>query len=694
MHMMLCSHCKSALPSTSHVCKYCNKPIRMFSNSAMMTGELPLGSTSSQSAPITQPIQGLGFPSATRSAGTTGNLQRISMPAVPTPQLEEQMTRPLSAIQTKPNSQIPSPSFQAQAMSWKGPVKQGSIVQAEQHVSLLSRLQVRSLGPSVDLQDEPFSLPAPLHRPSSLQGKRGMYLSTLIVALFLIVCVVGTVALTVQDHGSGAPLAVTGPMLTMNGPMLPGETGVVHGHNFLPGGKVSLLVDGTPPLLAYHYGKPLAEYRLHATAIVRSDATDGRVVVKRDGTFDETLTFPKSWQRGSRHTLRASVQQGQRTASSQLDFTMLPVGETPSSPLLQRAAEAPSVTPTATSEVQPLVTDNSLISAPTTAPTVTPCLATSVRQLSFTGVAGQSDPGAQPLTLKNCGGPGLWSASVMTNDGANWLHLATTTGPLDDGSAQIISVSASNQAPNLSVGTYTGQLTFTMRSAITKVAVTLVVTAQPPCLKTDAQSLAFQGTAKQADPANQTLTLTNCGATGNWSAAVATDDGANWLGVSAASGSLNAGASQSIAVGAASGKANLGPGTYTGHLTFTSGSSVAKVDVTLTVVGSSCVQTSTQALTFTGKAGPTNPAAQAVTLTNCGAKGSVAASVATDSGGNWLSAALSSDALDAGATSQLTVASVASIPCGTYTGHVTVTIRTDTGTTTAVVNVTLTLACS
>src|SRR5262249_42501772 len=71
----------------------------------------------------------------------------------------------------------------------------------------------------------------------------------------------------------------------------------------------------------------------------------------------------------------------------------------------------------------------------------------------------------------------------------------------------------------------------------------------------------------QADPPGQTVTISNCGDTGNWSASVSTSDGTNWLGVSSTSGTLNNGASEDITFTVSS--ANLAAGTYTGQVTFT-----------------------------------------------------------------------------------------------------------------------------
>ena len=75
------------------------------------------------------------------------------------------------------------------------------------------------------------------------------------------------------------------------------------------------------------------------------------------------------------------------------------------------------------------------------------------------------------------------------------------------------------------------------------------------------------------DPASQTLGLSNAGTCDlAWSAAWVTVDGAGWLDVTPASGSLAAGASDSLSVSVdatPAGEGALRPGTYTGTITLT-----------------------------------------------------------------------------------------------------------------------------
>lgn len=215
------------------------------------------------------------------------------------------------------------------------------------------------------------------------------------------------------------------------------------------------------------------------------------------------------------------------------------------------------------------------------------------------------------------------------------------------------------------------------------------------CLNATPTQLAFVGVANQSDAAPQTITIANCGSTGNWSAMVSTDSGGNWLSASALSGTLKGGTSRYVTITASNliPRPKLNIGTYTGHITFTMGSSSAKVNVTLTVSPAPCLQTSTSSLNFSGQTADLTP--QTVTLTNCGGAGTWSAVVTTTSGGNWLSITPTTSTLNGGSMEMVSIsASGGSPPCGmSYTGHIAITLTTSAGPTVVGIDVTLMLMC-
>jgi len=174
----------------------------------------------------------------------------------------------------------------------------------------------------------------------------------------------------------------------------------------------------------------------------------------------------------------------------------------------------------------------------------------------------------------------------------------------------------------------------------------------------------------QNNAAQQSVTISNCGEKGNWSAVSTTDDGANWLSVNPGNGTLEKGASQDIAVIATT--TNLVVGTYTGHIAIGNPANAAHIDVALVVTNTPqakpCLTVNTGQITFSANAQGSNPAAQGITVTNgCGA-GSWSAT--TDQ--SWLG--LSAVGGNVGAKSSMNLnvqANIANLTAGKYTGHVT-----------------------
>ncbi len=319
-----------------------------------------------------------------------------------------------------------------------------------------------------------------------------------------------------------------------------------------------------------------------------------------------------------------------------------------------------------------------------------PCLQASSTALPFTATQGQGDPAPQTVTLTNCGPNGSWSATTVNN--SPWLTISPANSSLSAGAVQSVTISAS--IVGLRAGTYSDSIDFALltSSGGTRQTVTVTLTVQPPppCISASPGSLAFAGTQGQADPAAQTVMLTNCGADGSWTASATN----GWLAINPASGTLSATASQRVSVGVS--LAGLKAGTYTDTITFaittSTGTNQATVSITLTVQSPPppCLQVSSGSLTFSATQGQGDPTPQSVTLTNCGADGSWSASTANGSG--WLNISPANSSLSTGAAQNVTISpSIANLSANTYSDTITFTLTNSGGTTQQMVTVSLTV---
>jgi uncharacterized protein (TIGR03437 family) len=282
--------------------------------------------------------------------------------------------------------------------------------------------------------------------------------------------------------------------------------------------------------------------------------------------------------------------------------------------------------------------------------------------LSFTTGSGGANPPAQTLQLSLASGGSFaasWSASVSTNDGANWLSVSPTSGTAS-------SLSVSVNSAGLAAGTYYGTVSLSGAGPAQTPVVFNVVTAATATV-TPSQ-LIFSGNAS-ANPASQALQLTVPPAVSatNWTVAATTASGGNWLTATPASGSGSA----TITVAAAT--AGLSPGSYTGTVTVTfPGSAVAAIatSITLTVLNPLAPSISPTQLTFSGST-TANPANQTLQLTiPSGSPASTwTVSATTASGGNWLSV---TPASGTGGAAITVAAASTGLAVGSYSGSVTV----------------------
>ncbi len=176
----------------------------------------------------------------------------------------------------------------------------------------------------------------------------------------------------------------------------------------------------------------------------------------------------------------------------------------------------------------------------------TQCVSTTPGTLTFTGVVANSDPSEQTVKVRNCGSTaGNWSASSE----ANWLTVNPTNGTLSNGETQQVQIAVS--LANLKIGTYNGDIVFTLGSSQSTVHVTLRV--QAPTLSVQPSSINANNDCRTSTTFSAGgwvchVTVTNTGNVQgnlNWSAS---SSGVAGITFTPASGTLAAGAPVQVTV--------------------------------------------------------------------------------------------------------------------------------------------------
>ncbi|MFN8004310.1 MAG: S8 family serine peptidase [Acidobacteriota bacterium] len=198
-----------------------------------------------------------------------------------------------------------------------------------------------------------------------------------------------------------------------------------------------------------------------------------------------------------------------------------------------------------------------------------------------------------------------------------------------------------------------------------------------PTIGVSPTSLSFSGAAGGANPANQTISITNTGGgTLNWSAT----DNASWLTVSPASGTAPSTLTASVNT------TGLAAGTYNGTITITATGATntpLNIPVTLTVTSTTpTIGVSPASLSFTATAGGSNPANQTISITNTG--GGTLSWTASDNA-TWLTLSPASGTAPSTLTASVSISGLAA---GTYNGTITI---TGTGATNSPLSVPVTL---
>jgi hypothetical protein len=230
--------------------------------------------------------------------------------------------------------------------------------------------------------------------------------------------------------------------------------------------------------------------------------------------------------------------------------------------------------------------------------TAGPMTVTPAGGLTSSGTAGGPfTPSSLSYTLTNTGtAPMNWTASKVQS----WVTLSAAGGTLAAGANTTVTASINSGANSLAAGSYSDTVTFTNTTNGTGNAtrtVSLTVNAANvagPMTVTPAGGLTSSGTAGGPfTPSSLSYTLTNTGtAPMNWTASKVQ----SWVTLSAAGGTLAAGANTTVTASINSGANSLAAGSYSDTVTFTNttnneGSTTRPVSLTVNAAEAPTIST-------------------------------------------------------------------------------------------------------
>ena len=309
-------------------------------------------------------------------------------------------------------------------------------------------------------------------------------------------------------------------------------------------------------------------------------------------------------------------------------------------------------------------------------------LTVSTSALTFSTPAGQAISPYQSVTLLNSGGQTLnWGSSVSTTDGANWLIISQTSGSIEPGQNQVLTVAV--QPLQLAAGQYQGAITFTGgANAQVNVALNVIAPIPPGNLIVSLSSLTFNAIAGQSTT-GKIVTLQNTGgSTLSWAASTVTANKGGWLNSDTVSGTLDPGMSKTVSVSANA--ASLVAGVYQGTITFSANGVSRDVSVVFTVAAppQPAISTQTTPLTFSVYKGQA-PAPRTFTLSNTGNAPLNWAASEDNNGASFAPVSPAKGLLAAGSTTTLTVSpNITGAAAGVLATTITI-ADTDTGATVA-----------
>jgi len=286
--------------------------------------------------------------------------------------------------------------------------------------------------------------------------------------------------------------------------------------------------------------------------------------------------------------------------------------------------------------------------------------------LTFSATTGGNDPSPQTVVLSSSR---TRERTCTATENAPWITVTPSSGTI---AAETDSVSVRATTAGLAAGSYSANVMITetsqngrIRRTILPVTLSVAGAAAAPAIQLSVSSLAFSGAAGAANPAAQTIGVSNTGSgTLTWTAS----DNAAWLTLTPASGT-NAGT-----IAASVNMAGLAAGTYNTTISVAAtGTATKSLPVTLTVTNSSPtsgITTSPSPIAFTGTVGP-GPLTVPVTFTNTGA---TSVNFTWTDSISWISAGYPAGTLSPGQSVTYSMtANISGMAAGSYYGIATVT---------------------
>ncbi|HEY6541493.1 MAG TPA: zinc-ribbon domain-containing protein [Ktedonobacteraceae bacterium] len=412
--------------------------------------------------------------------------------------------------------------------------------------------------PTQTLHHPPYPHPTPV-KPAPKSGCAPLLIIAILIPLALIGSII-TLSFTVFAPG----LSLSGSNSVASGGTL-----ALHGNHFLPGSSITLTLDDTTPIFvaARPAGRQIARSTASTLSMTAAQilqpAASNAINADGNGAFNVNIPVDPGWSSGQ-HTIQASEAITHRSA--QLTFTIVSGGATP--------------TPTSTTTVTP---------SPTLSPTASPsptgtgalsCVNPSSITLGPVS-ANYAQAVSNTITLCTTGtGSVNWTATWDQGQ-APWLVFDHSAGTITAPGQATITVFAN--ATHMTAGNYSALVTFSSQSSSVTESLTVNFTVQADCITGSPNTLTFKALLHVSEAPAQKVSLSNCGAIGNWSASVKTNDGASWLSATPTSGTLNGNTSLTVTINASTLNSTLVAGVYSGTVTFAIGSNTFVVNVTFNV---------------------------------------------------------------------------------------------------------------